>query len=124
MNIVSPGDSLSGTANVRKCFDVDDHPVTLLVNEVAGNVFTGTAINRIGNQVRSTKVRGLFHIPTRQLIVTPTEGYNVRTLAMVCSYSADTSSDIDCKLVTDHMTKQCGSVGLERDRIGQLHEYM
>lgn len=116
VDLVSPGDSFSGTANVKGCFEVDNHPFSIVVKEVAGNLFSGVAINRIGDQVRSRDVVGFFHVSGRQVIIAASGRYTSTSVTLLCSYDASSIHTMDCRALTDHMTKECGSFGMDRDR--------
>ena len=115
VDILASGDTFSGTSSFDSCFDVADHPTALVVAKSQGNGFRGSIISRIGNSLRSSDVRGFFHVASRQLIVVPAD-VNSNSLSLVCSYDAESDNDADCKILTDFMTRQCGTVGLSRDR--------
>lgn len=119
MNILSEGDTFSGTASYQDCFEVSDHSSGLLITATQGNGFRGQVVSHVKDQLRSWAVRGFFYIPTRQLIAIP-EQYDSNTYSLVCNYDPDTDNDADCKILTDLMSRQCGTIGLRRDRTGKL----
>ena len=118
VELLKAGDTFTGMASFHDCFTVDEHETGLIIVEAQGNAFRGSMVSKIGKELRTVKVRGFFYIPGRQLIVVP-EDYSSRSVSMVCSYNEGSDNDVDCKILTDHMTKSCGSVGLSRDRISE-----
>lgn len=118
MDIVAPGDTFSGKASYESCFNVEDHPAALVIQRSSGNAFSGSIISRIKNSVRSAEVSGFFHIPSRQLIIVP-ERRDSNALSLVCNYDRNSDNDADCQVVTDFMTRRCGSIGFTRDRTSQ-----
>lgn len=116
--LLKPGDTFSGTASYDKCFDVEDHPTSLVIAAAEGNVFTGSIIAKLGTQIRSRPVKGFFYVPNRQMIVVPDE-YGPGSISMVCSHKAGEENDADCQILSDSMTERCGSVVLNRDRTSE-----
>lgn len=117
MDLLAPGDSFSGTASYKDCLTVEDHPVSIVVSQSAGNAFRGTALFRANDRVRSKQVVGFFYIPDRQLLISA-EGYDSDSLAMVCTHAEGSLSDMQCSLLTSYMTQACGKAELNRDPSG------
>lgn len=118
VDLVGPGDSFSGTASVEACYEVDDHEAGLIVSQSEGNLFKGTLVSKIGDEVRHKTVYGFFYVPNRQLIITP-EDYNSKSISLVCGYEADGHGSTQCDILLDSMTRSCGTLELSRDRTGE-----
>lgn len=122
VDLLNAGDTFTGTADFDSCFEVPEHETSLIIGQAQGNVFKGKMVNKLRGKLRSRAVRGFFYVPGRQLIVVP-EGYGPSSLSLVCSYDPESDNDADCKILSDHMTRQCGTLGIERDRTGQLFRH-
>ena len=119
MDLVSPGDTFSGTASFDSCLEGEDHPVTIIANEVAGNVFRGAAVAKYNDRVRSRAITGFFYVPGRKVVIAP-EGYGPKSMSLACSHDADSLNDMDCQITTSFMSETCGDLGLSRDPRGNF----
>lgn len=117
VNFINPGDTFSGLASFDRCLDAPDHQVSLVISAAQGNTFRGSFVTKPGVQILMREVRGFVHAPSRQVIIVP-DVYDSNAMSLVCSYKADTNNDVDCKLLTDYMSTDCGAVSLNRDRTG------
>lgn len=119
VNLLSPGDTLSGFSHFEDCLRLDDAPMSIVVSEAQGNAFSGHLVSMVGDKIRDTPVRGFVYVPGRQLIITSTTN-EVIALGLLCTGNKDNDNDFDCKIMANGFTKSCGSAGLKRDRTSEF----
>lgn len=118
VDFLNAGDTFSGTASFHDCVSSEDHQTSLVVTAAHGNAVRATVVSQVAGQIRSREVRGFFHIPSRQLIMVP-DNYDSNTMGLVCAFDPSSDNDANCTILTDLMTRTCGSVGFSRDINGE-----
>lgn len=119
VDLLKPGDIFSGVASYQSCVSAPDHQVALVVSASEGNVFSGSVVSYVGNQIKSWNVGGFFYIPGRKLVIAPEE-YGKNALSLLCSHNQETGTGASCQILTDYMTKSCGSASISRDKTSKI----
>lgn len=117
VRFLNTGDTFSGEAHFDSCIKVEDHPISVMITESAGNLIRVQLVSRADDRVRSWSGVGFFHVGSKKLLLTPDE-HAGRSLELVCSF-ARTNDGAECQILTDGFATQCGSVQLKRDHLGK-----
>ena len=67
---------------------------------------------------RGWDLKGVFDWTGRKLVLVP-EGYGSQDLSLVCSFTQGNINRADCQILTDDLSKSCGTFTINRDPLGR-----